>query len=177
MANPTPPPTSDHLKKLQWQNLGGFLIANDGRCLYMRESAGSMVSGFIFGTVLSAAGIGCGIWALTQEDGADAKGFGTFVLIIGLLFALLVVSTLRRGRVLIVYDRESREIRYQGKTLSADRVRTITTREFSTRSGPNYMVAAELHDGTYEIIGPTGISTWPMHWAKQAADWMGLPYR
>lgn len=143
----------------------------------MRETMGSIIAGFIFGSVLSIGGIGCGIWVLTQEKAADAKGFGIFVLLIGLLFLFLMIITLRRGRVLIIYDRESREIRWQRKTLSSDRVRTMTTREFSGKSGVSYMVAAELNDGTYEIMGPSGHSTWPMHWAKQAADWMSLPYR
>lgn len=177
VATTTSPPTNDHLRKLQWENQGGNLIGNDGRCLYMRETAGSLISGFIFGTVISAGGIGCGIWTLTKEKGGDAIGFGIFALVIGLLFLLLMIVTIRRGRVLIIYDSESREIRWLKHALSADKIYCMTTQSFSSKSGVSYMVAAQLHDGKYVTIGPTGHSTWPMHWAKQGADWLGLPYR
>jgi len=173
----TTPPTNDHLRKLQWQNQGGYLIANDGQCLYMRETMGSIIAGFIFGSVISLGGIGCGIWVLTQEKGGDAVGFGIFILIIGLLFLLLMITTIRRGRVLIIYDNESREIRWKNASLAADRIYCMTTRSSSSESGPSYMVAAQLHDGKYVVMGPTGHSTWPMHWSKQGADWLGLPYR
>lgn len=143
----------------------------------MRETAGSIIAGFIFGSIISVGGIACGIWALTQQKGGDAIGFGIFALIIGLLFLLMMITTIRRGRVLIIYDSKTREIRWNRGSLSADQIRTMTTQSFSSRSGVNYMVAAELHDGKYVAMGPTGYSTWPMHWAKQGADWLGLPYR
>lgn len=176
MATPNAP-TNDHLKKLQWENQGGNLIANDGRCLYMRETAGSLISGFIFGLLISGGGIGCGIWVLTKEKGGDAIGFGIFALIIGLLFLILMIATIRRGRVLIIYDSEARNIRWNRGSLSADQIACMTTQSFSSKSGLSYMVAAQLHDGKYVAMGPTGHSTWPMHWSKQGADWLGLPYR
>lgn len=177
MANPTPPPSNDHLKKLQWENQGGYLIGNDGRCLYMREAMGSIISGFIFGSVIIAGGIGCGIWALTKEKGGDAIGFGIFTLVIGLLFLLLMIVTIRRGRVLIIYDRETREIRWKKWWLKAENISYMTTQSFSSKSGVSYMVAAQMNDGKSVVIGPTGHSSWPMHWSKQGADWLGLPYR
>jgi hypothetical protein len=42
---------------------------------------------------------------------------------------------------------------------------------------PQRIVVAELHDGTFETVGPSGVSTWPDHWGQQAATWMGLPFR
>ena len=175
VANPAP--TTAHLKSLQWQNQGGFLVASDETCLFMRETMGSRIAGFVFGTVFGLGGIGYGGWLLTQEPGGDAKAFGGLVLLVGLVFSIIVAASLRSGRWMIAYDRALGEIRYRKKTLPSVRVRCITTRPCGGGSMPNRIVTAELEDGTYETIGPSGVSTWPMHWAKQAADWMSLPHR
>ena len=42
---------------------------------------------------------------------------------------------------------------------------------------PQRVVVAEMDDGTFEMLGPSGVSTWPDHWGQQAADWMGLPFQ
>jgi hypothetical protein len=176
MANSTPPPTTANLRRLKWRKDGSVLFATEGTCMYMRETAGSVVSGFIFGTVLCLGLGGSGIMMLMEPGGTDGKVFGGFVVLLGLFFGLLVVVCLRRGRWLITYDRGTGQIHYSKKSFAADQVRCITTGS-SGGNPPQRMVGAELHDGTYEWMGPTGASTWPGHWAKQAADWMGLPYR
>lgn len=181
MANLTPPATTAHLKRLRWQNQCGYEVATDETCLYMRETMGSMIAGFIFGTVLCLGLGGSGVMMIMQPGGADGKAFGGFVLLLGLLFGFLVVSILRRGRWMITYDRSPDQgtmgqIRWGKKSLAADQIRCITTNSCGGNP-PKRMVVAELQDGTYESLGPSGASTWPGYWAKQCADWMGLPYR
>jgi hypothetical protein len=183
MSNPTPLPTAAELRRLQWRKDGGVLFATEGTCLYMRETSGSVISGLIFGTLLCLGLGGSGVKMLMEPAGTDGKWFGGFAVLLGLFFGLLVVVCLRRGRWVIVYDRgsgqpgSSGEIRYRGGRLAADRIRCLTTTSCGGGSMPNRMVTAELHDGTRHWPGPTGVSTWPGHWAKQAADWMNLPYR
>lgn len=180
MVNPAPNMSTADLRRLKWQNQCGTLIATDGTCLYMRETMGSIISGFIFGTVFGVGGTGYGVWLLTQK-GADSKIFGCLVLFVGLVFSLLVITTVRRGRWMIVYDRgtghpgSTGEIRDKRICIAANRVHYMTTRA-SGGSPPSRMVIAALHDGTFAALGPSGASTWPAHWAKQAADWMGVPF-
>lgn len=140
-----------------------------------------MVAGLFFGTVMSV-GLGiCGVFMM-MEKGNDGKFAGAFVLLLGLFFGFLMVISLKPGRWLITYDRGTGEpgsvgeIRFRKLRISADRVRCITTQS-SGGNPPKRTVSAEMHDGTYQSLGPVGSSTWPAHWAKQAADWMGLPYR
>ena len=97
MANPTPPIATADLKRLKWRKDGAVLVATDGTCMYMREPAGSVVSGLIFGTALCLGLGGSGVMMLMQPGGADGKVFGGFVVLLGLFFGFLLVVTLRRG--------------------------------------------------------------------------------
>ena len=103
------------------------------------------------------------------------------MLVVAGVFAFLPWLVLRRGRWMVVYDRGEpgvpAEIRYNGKRLPAERVRSFSTRATSGSSMPRSTVVAELHDGTYEALGPICASTWTAHYAQQAATWMGLPFR
>jgi len=85
------------LSLLEWKKEGGYQVANDESCLYMRESIGSIVSGFIFSCIFGIGGLAYGGYLVTQPT-ADSKGFGAMVLLIGAVFTAILVSCLRRGR-------------------------------------------------------------------------------
>jgi hypothetical protein len=109
--------------------------------------------------------------------------FACLVLLVGGLFTWVLWYSARRGRWMIVYDRGGAgapgEIRHGGgKRLPVARVRCLSTRHAGGSIAlPHRTVVAELHDGTFEVLGPSGVSTWPDHWGQQAANWMGLPFR
>ncbi len=176
----TPTPSATYLKRLKWPGQGGFQVANDDRYLYMRESAFSIVSGVIFGVLISGTSGVCGVWALLTDKTVGGRAFGVFLLLVAAFFIWIMWFSARRGRWMIVYDRgqpgSPGTIHYQKKRLSAERIRGFSTR-YCGGSTPSYTVVAELHDGTHEVLGPVGISTWPAHWGQQAANWMGLPFR
>jgi hypothetical protein len=178
MAVPTTP--DPDLGRLRWQSQWEFQIATDGTCFYMRESGGSMIAGAVFGTVFAVGGLGYGGWLLLTQTEWSARAFSCLMLLVGAVFTYVLGSCARRGRWMIAYDRGGPgvpgEIRHGGKRLPAERVRCLSTRP-AGGSMPRRIVVAELHDGTFETLGPSGVSTWPDHWAQQAANWMGLPFR
>lgn len=106
------------------------------------------------------------------------------LLVLAAVFAYVRLSS-RGGPWMIVYDRgradapdKPAEIRYRGKQLAAARVRCLTTRTVGgSHAVQRSLVVAELHDGTIEVLGPSGVSTWPAFFAQHAASWMGLPFR
>jgi hypothetical protein len=169
-------PSPADLDQLSWKSDGEVQTANDGRCFYMRETLGSRIAGVVFAVAMMAA---AGMFVVSALQ-TDAHGFAVFMAGVGALFAWILVASLRGGRWLIVYDRGGdgapAEIRHKGKCLPAERVRLLTTIDAGGRM-PRRMVVAELHDGTRELLGPTGVLTWADHWAQQAATWMGLPYQ
>jgi hypothetical protein len=171
-----------HARRLRWQSQWGFQTAADGSCYYIRESGGSMIAGGVFATVFAVGGLGYGGHLLMTDATAGGRVFACLCLLVGAGFACVLVSCVWNGRWMIVYDRGGpsapAEIRFRKKRLSADRIRSISTRHSGGSAGnPQRIVVAELHDGTFEILGPSGVSTWPDHWGQQAATWMGLPFR
>ncbi len=178
----TPAPASD-LSKLTWQSQCGTKVATDSRCLYMREGIGSIIAGAFFSVLIagSAGWLAYTIFFIQPTTTAGEKAFGVLLLIIVAVFCYVPWPTLRHGRWMITYDRGEPgtpgEIRFNnGRRISMERVRCISTRNVGG-SPPRGSVVAELHDGTHEFLGPSGISTWPAHFGQQAATWMGVPYR
>lgn len=167
--------------KLDWKSQSGFQVANDASCLYMRESTGSVIAGFVFSVVFAVPTGVYGVWLLITNPVGGSRVFAGLLLLVSAVFSFVLWSSLRRGRWMIVYDRGGAgtpaEIRFNGgKRLAASRVRSLSTRSVGG-SMPKSSVVAELHDGKYEWLGPVGVSTWPVHWGQQAATWMGLPFR
>jgi hypothetical protein len=183
MAAPTTP-VSD-LDRLPWQAQGEYLVVTDGTCLYVREGKGSVIWRIVFSAVLALSASGYGGRLLLTQATVMSRTVGGLMLVGAAVFACVVWSSARRGRWMIVYDRGSGrpgaagEIRYGGgRCLPADRVRCLSTRpNGGSIAMPRRLVVAELHDGTFEAVGPSSVSTWPDHYARQAASWMGLPYR
>ena len=168
--------------RLRWQSQGGYQVATDGSCFYIRESGGSMIAGGVFATVFAVGGLGYGGHLLMTDATAGGRVFGCLCLLVGAVFGCVLWSCVRNGRWMIVYDRGGpgapAEIRFRRKRLPAERIRSISTRHSGGSAGmPQRIVVAELHDGTFEILGPSGVSTWADHWGQQAATWMGLPFR
>lgn len=178
MATPTTPQPS--LNRLRWQKLGEYETVTDGTCLYLRESAGSIIAGAVFSTLFSLLGIGYGGWVLFTDRTAGSWIFACLLLLVGTLFTWVFWSSVRRGRWMIVYDRGGPgtpgEIRLNGKRLPVERVRCLSVRSVGG-STPRHAVFAELHDGTYEGLGAIGFLTWTTQFGQQAAAWMGLPFR
>jgi len=181
MAAPTTTPDSA-LDRLTWQAQGGYQVATDGTCFYFRDGEGPLarILGFVFGVAVALSAGGYGGWLLLSDPTIGAKAFGCLLLVIGAVFAYVVWSSAGRRRWMIAYDRGGPdvpgEIRYDGKRLPVERVRCLSTRSIGGDI-PKSLVVAELHDGTYEMLGPMGASTWPAHYGQQAATWMGLPFR
>jgi hypothetical protein len=181
-ANPTPATAGSDSGQLRWQSQWGWQTATDGACYYIRESGGSMIAGAIFGTVFAVGGLAYGGQLLLTGTEWSARVFGCLCLLVGAVFACVLWSCVRNGRWMIVYDRGGpgapAEIRVRKKRLPVERIRSISTRHSGgSGSMPQRIVVAELHDGTFETLGPSGVSTWPDHWGQQAATWMGLPFR
>lgn len=147
-----------------------------GDCLYFRETGGSRVAGFIFATIFCIGGIATTVWSLTQPP-PDGLIFAALSGFVSAVFTFITVISIKDGPYLIVYDRASREIRFRKTVISADQVHYLSSQEFGTRSTFNRYVVAVMRDGNKITIGPTGASTWPMHWAHDAAHWMGLEYQ
>lgn len=178
----TAPPPSPDLARLAWQSEGGLQIATDGNCLYMREGPASMIAGMVFASLLAVGLAAGGAWALLTETSFMARGVAGVLFLLSGVFVYVLVSTSRRGRWIVVYDRGhpgfAGEVRYQGKRLSASRIRGFSTRPGGgSISMPRRTVVAELHDGTCEALGPNEVSTWPDHWGQKVATWMNLPFR
>lgn len=178
---PTPAAPDADLDRLPWKEEGGFHVAHDGPRYYMREGTGSIIAGIVFAVVLASFTGVYGVRLLLTETDLKAKAFGVLMLVVSAVFSSILVYSARRGRWLLVYDRgepgRPGEIIYRGKRLPADRVRALSTRIAGGGSMPSRIVVAELHDGSFETLGPSGVSTWPDHWAQNAATWMGLPFR
>jgi len=178
-ASTTPDPD---LNRLSWQAQGEYQAATDGTCFYFRDREGPVARflGFLFGGAVTVSAGGYGGWLLLTDPTIGAKVFGCLLLLVGAVFAAVVWSSVGRGRWVIVYDRGGPgapgEIRYDGKRLPVERVRCLSTRSIGGDM-PRSTVVAELHDGTFEMLGPSGVSTWPAHYGQQAATWMGLPFR
>ncbi len=183
MADKTPTPAPD-LSHLTWKSEWEFQVATDSRCLYIRESSGSIFAASVFtaGIVGTAGYLSWSIFFPETPNTLGEKAFGGLMLFVAGFFAWIPWLTLKRGRWMVVFDRGEPasgiqgEIRYQGKSLPAERVRGFSTRSCGG-SPPRSTVVAELHDGTPVSVGPVSISTWPAHYAQQAATWMGLPFR
>jgi hypothetical protein len=183
MAAPTPP--ASDLDHLPWQTLGEYQVVTDGTCYYMRERKESLlskISGLVFGVLVVLSAGGYGGWLLLTQTEVSARVFGSLMLLVAAVFASVVWFSARRNRWMIVYDRGQPgapgEIRYGGKRLPVERVRSLSTRmSGGSLAMPQTIVVAELHDGTLEVLGPSGVSTWPAHYGQHAAAWMGLPFR
>jgi hypothetical protein len=174
-SSPTP-----NLSKLTWKSDCGFQVATGGTCLYMRESAGSIVAGVIFGVGIAGTSAACGVWALVTQKELSGRGFGVFLLLIAAFFFWLMWTTARRGRWMVVYDRGDAgrpgEILYQVKRIAAEKLKSTSTR-WTGGNPPRRTVAAELHDGTVVMLGPVGLATWPGYWGQMAANWLGVAFR
>ena len=183
--------------RLEWKTQGAYQLAGDARCLYVRESGESVIGGTLFGLVLMA-GAGYLGWRLVQQAamGSKAVGAGMLLVAAGLagvaVWQVLGAMGLTRARTrspLVVFDRGvagagasagGGEIRFAGRGLAADRVRSLSTRPAEggrTHEMLRRVVVAELHDGTEEMLGLHATSNWTEHYAQQGARWMGLPYR
>lgn len=171
--------------RLKWKSQWGFHVAMDSRCLYIRESGGSIIAAFIFSVAISASAgwLGMSVFVSETPTTLGEKGFGVLMLLIAAAFAAILFFSLRRGRWMVVFDRGDPasgtpgEVRYQGgKRLPAERIRSFSTRSCGG-SPPRSTVVAELHDGNHESLGPVEIQSWAAHYAQQAATWMGLPFR
>lgn len=177
--NATP---ASELSRLPWQAQGEYQVATDSTCLYIREGSGSVIAGFVFSAVSALTASWWGGWLLLTQTPVMTKAFGGFMLLVAAAFAYVIYSSVRRGRLMIVFDRGHPgvpgEIRYRGQCLSLERVRSLSTRQAGGRSSAaKSLVVAELHDGTHEVVGPCSVSTWPAHYAQQAATWIGIPFR
>lgn len=143
-----------------------------------------MIAAWIFSiAIVGASGwMAVNLFLFSPEKTLMEIAFGALMLLIAAVFVYIPWLTLRNGRWMVVYDRGNPdsgipgEIRYKDKRLSADRVRSFSTRSCGGNP-PRSSVVAELHDGTCEWLGPISNSTWPAHYAQQAATWMGLPFR
>lgn len=175
----TDPNTSD-VSRLVWKSHWGYQVANDSRCLYMRESGGSMVAALVFSVAIASSAGWLGLSVFFVQETIPEKAFRVFMLFVAAVFIYIPWLTLRKGRWMIVYDRgepgTTGEIRYSGKRLPVEKVRSLSTRNVGG-SPPRSIVVAEFHDGTHEVLGPCGISTWPAYYAQQGTAWMGLPFR
>lgn len=179
-------------ENLEWKTQGAYELAGDGRCLYVRESGESVIWGTLFGLALMA-GAGFLGWRLLGQEATGSKAVGIGMLVVAAALAgvavwqVLGAIGLTRARTrspLVVFDRGGTggggEIRFAGRSVAADRVRSLSTRP--AEGGQTYemlrrVVVAELHDGTEEMLGLHATSNWPAHYAQQGAQWMGLPYR
>ncbi|MBC7894301.1 MAG: hypothetical protein H7066_02755 [Cytophagaceae bacterium] len=168
------------MRGLRWESQCGFQVVTHGTCYYIRESPGSLIAGIVFGVVLAIPSGGYGVWLLLTDGTIGGRVFAAMLLLVSAVFTFLLWSSARRGRWMLVYDRGQPgvpgEIRHSGKRLPVERVRSLSTRS-TGGSPPRSTVVAELHDGTYESLGPIGLLTWPAYWGQQAATWMGLPFR
>jgi hypothetical protein len=170
------------LRKLAWKSEWGFQTVMHGSCYCIRETAGSIVAGAIFGVVLGAGSAVFGVWMIMTQPLATLaeKGFAGLMFVLAAVFLGLMWVSLRRGRWMLVYDRGQAgvpgEIRSRGKRIPASRVRFLSTR-FCGGKMPQYSVTAELDDGSYEWLGPMRIQSWADHYAQTAAAWMNLPFR
>lgn len=141
-----------------------------------------MIAGAVFSVALALSAGWLGVWLLLTQTTVGARAFAGLMLVVAAVFVYVIWSSARRGRWMIVYDRGQPgvlgEIRDYERRLPAERVRSLSTRPFGgSIAMPKHTVVAELHDGTFEVLGPSGVSTWPAHWGQQAATWMGLPFR
>ena len=176
----TPVASHSDLRRLSWKGEGGYQVAQDGTRYYLRESSGSMIAGVVFGVVIGGYAGVYGVRLLITENEPSSKVFGVLMLVVATLFAAIMLHSARRGRWMLVYDRgepgRPGEILYQGKRLPAERVRGFSTKGIGGTT-PKRTVVAELHDGSVEMLGPSGVSTWADYWGQHAATWMGLPFR
>lgn len=180
-SDSVPAPVSN-LRKLKWQSQWGYQTATDSQCYYIRESSGSMIAAWIFSiAIVGASGwMAVNLFLFTPGKTWMEIGFGLLMLLVAAVFIYIPWLTLRKGRWMVVHDRGAPgipgEIRYQGKRLPADRVKSFSTRSCGGNP-PRSSVVVELHDGSVQYVGPIDSSTWPAHYAQQAATWMGLPFR
>jgi hypothetical protein len=176
-----PVASQSDLSKLSWKGEGGYQVAQDGSRYYLREGAGSMIAGIVFGVVIGGFAGVYGVWLLVTENDLSSKLFAVLMLLVAAVFAAILIHSARRGRWMLVYDRgepgRPGEIIVQGKRLPAERVRAFSTKSSGGGTMPTRTVVAELHDGSVEILGPSGVSTWSDHWGQHAATWMGIPFR
>ena len=175
------PEPSTYAAKMIYVNHGGFLFGTYGSCLIVRESNASRISGFIFGAIFGLGGVVFAGWAFMRPE-TSSKVFGGLSLLVGLLFIAVVWSSLKKGPWMVTYDRgtgptdPAAEIRYREKSIPVRDVQYLTATSAGGTGMAQYMVVAKLRSGKVEVIGPTGVSTWPYHWAKLAADWVGVPF-
>jgi hypothetical protein len=166
--------------KLRWQSHGEFQIATDGTRFLMRESTGAIIAALIATVVLGFGSGVYGVWLVFTAPEASYYVFAAMLLLVSAVFITVFVSSFRRGRWNVAYERGQpgvpAEIRFCGKSLPAERVRAFSTRCVGGRM-PRYVVVAELHEGGYEIAGPITISTWADQYGQQAANWLNLPFR
>ena len=178
----TSPPTNADLDRLSWKPDGEYQTATDGSCMYLRETRGSMIAGFVFAVVIGGGGGAYGSYLLVTDASVGGRVFALLMLFVAAAFAWIFWTSLRRGRWVGAYDRGGPgvegEIRFPGKHLPVARVRCISTRlSGGSPSLPRRMVVAELHDGGLEPLGPSSVSTWPEHYGQRIAMWLGLPFR
>lgn len=172
--------TESRAGSLKWKSQWGYQTAYDSTCYYIRESGGSIIAAFVFSVAIAGSSGFLGVKTLVTPGTWGEKAFGVLMVIVASVFGYILVHWMRRPRWMNVYDRGRpgvpAEIRYQEKRLPADRVRSLSTRAVGGKT-PQRTVVAELKDGKTVALGPTMNSTWPDHYAQEAATWMGLPYR
>ncbi|MBC7821313.1 MAG: hypothetical protein IAG10_30875, partial [Planctomycetaceae bacterium] len=142
---------SPDLRHLDWKSEWGFQSASDERRFYIRESAGSIIAGVVFGVILAIPTGVYGVWVLFTDKTQGSWVFAVMLLLISAVFTSLLVFSARRGRWMVVYDRGEPgvpgEIRIGGKRLAADRVRSLGVHHCNPGTeSPRFMVVAYLHD-------------------------------
>lgn len=171
------------LSGLSWKRAGSFQVAWDERYYCIREGMGSIIAGFVFGVLISASAGWLGVSILFFPELAKSggtlgeKAFAGFMLLVAAVFLWIVVSCLRRGRWMVVFDRQAPgEIRTNTTCVPVAKVRAFSTRSVGGKM-PRSTVVVELHDGKWESVGPVDMAGWTANFAQHAANWLGVPYR
>lgn len=171
------------LSHLSWKGAGGFKVAWDDRYYCIREGMGSIIAGVIFSVAIFASAGWLGISILffpevSKSTGSlGEKAFAGLMLLVAAVFLWVVVSCLRRGRWMVVFDRQAPgEILTNTTRVPVAQVRALSTRMSGGRTPQSYVVA-ELHDGKVESVGPVASVAWGPQFAQHAAGWLGVPYR
>ncbi len=181
MSAPTHP--SPPSSRLTWKREGEYQRASDHRCLYFRESTGSMIGASIFCVAIVGSASWMAVHLLLTGESLMEKACSLLFFLIVAVFIYIPWLTIRGGRRVVVFDHGepgiSGEIRLNEKSLPAASVKCLSTRSAGGggSSMPRSMVVAEMQDGTVQTLGLLSVSTWPAYYGQEAANWMGLTFR
>lgn len=166
--------------KLSWKSDGEYQTATADRCLYFRESSGSMIGAAIFCVLIVSSSGWMAVQLLLTGESIGEKACSLLFILLVAVFLYIPWLTFRHGRRMIVFDRGEPgipgEIRTNDMRLSAELVRGFSTRLAGGGAVPKRMVVAELHDGKVVTVGMVSGSTWPAYYAQKGAIWMGLTF-